>query len=211
LAVRSNQKTLYRQIGCQFEGRGKIPFTATDVEKRHGRQTRWQLRAKEAPKHIKANWQGSAWIVELITSNTDRKGKRDIACHRFITRLPTTPEALLRLIRQRWSIENEWHWVPDTELGEDAHRYANRTGAAVFSFLRTVVMNLLRHGGYRSIRQGFRELAYNIKGILALGGVQLAGAITEGLLGSPVNDLSSNGLEPCSSCGGYLIAQRRET
>jgi len=49
----------------------------------------------------------------------------------------------------------------------------------VFSFLRTVVMNLLRRGGYRSIRQGFRELAYDIKGILALGGVQLAGAIIE--------------------------------
>jgi hypothetical protein len=53
----------------------------------------------------------------------------------------------------------------------DAHRYTNRTGVGVFSFLRTVVMNLLRRGGYRSIRQGFRELAYYIKGMLALGGV----------------------------------------
>ncbi len=54
------------------------------------------------------------------------------------------------------------------QLGEDAHRYANRIGAPVFAFLRTVVMNLLRHGGYRSIRHGLRELAYDIKGILAL-------------------------------------------
>lgn len=38
----------------------------------------------------------------------------------------------------------------------------------MFSFLRTVVMNLLRRGGYRSVRQGFRELAYDIK---ALSGV----------------------------------------
>lgn len=36
-------------------------------------------------------------------------------------------------------------------------------------FLQTVVMNLLRRGGYRSIRQGFLELADNIKRILALG------------------------------------------
>ena len=56
------------------------------------------------------------------------QGKHEIACHRFITSLRTTPEGLLRLIRQRWSIENEWHWVRDTQLGEDAHRYANRTG-----------------------------------------------------------------------------------
>ena len=85
--------------------------------------------------------------------------------------LRTAPEALLRQIRQRWRIENEWHWARDTQLGEDAHRYANRTGAPVFSFLRTVVMNLLRRDGYRSIRQGLGELAYDIKGMLALGGV----------------------------------------
>ena len=57
---------------------------------------------------------------------------------------------------------------------EDAHRYANRIGAPVFSFLRTVVMNLLRRGGYRSIRRGLRALAHDIKGMLALGGIQLA-------------------------------------
>ncbi|MFO0016318.1 MAG: hypothetical protein ACK52U_07140 [Synechococcaceae cyanobacterium] len=44
----------------------------------------------------------------------------------------------------------------------------------MFSFLRTVAMNLLRLGGYRSIRQGLRDLAYDIKGILALGGVPTA-------------------------------------
>ena len=43
----------------------------------------------------------------------------------------------------------------------------------MFSFLRTVVMNLLRRGGYHSIRQGLRELAYDIKGMLALGGVSV--------------------------------------
>ena len=63
------------------------------------------------------------------------------------------------------------HWARDAQLGEDAHRYANRIGAPLFAFLRTIVMNLLRRGGYRSIRQGLRELAYDIQGMLALGGV----------------------------------------
>jgi hypothetical protein len=75
-------------------------------------------------------------------------------------------------------LKNEWHWARDAQLGEDAHRYANRTGAPVFAFLRTVVMNLLRCGGYRSIRQGFRELAYNIEGMLALGGIAMAPGIS---------------------------------
>ena len=100
-----------------------------------------------------------------------RKGKRSTRTLYFITTLRTAPEALLRLIRQRWSIENEWHWARDAQLGEDAHRYANRHGVPVLSFLRTVAMNLLRRAGYRSIRQSFRELAYDIRGMLALGDV----------------------------------------
>jgi predicted transposase YbfD/YdcC len=178
LTVKSNQKTLYRQIGCQFQGKRHIPFTATDHEKRHGRDTVWELQAKEAPEHIKANWPGSAWIVEVITDTLTRKGKRSVRRHLFLTSVRTTPEALLRLIRQRWSIENEWHWARDAQLGEDAHRYANRIGAPVFAFLRTIVMNLLRRGGYRSIRQGLRELAYDIKGMLALGGVASRAGLT---------------------------------
>jgi predicted transposase YbfD/YdcC len=114
--------------------------------------------------------------VELITTKATRKGASSVQ-HLFITTVRTTPEALLRLIRQRWSIENEWHWARDTQLGEDAHRYANRIGAPVFAFLRTVVMNLLRRSGYRSIRQGIRELAYDIKGMLALGGIQPSGNV----------------------------------
>jgi hypothetical protein len=49
LTVKSNQKTLYRQIGSQFQGKRHIPFTASDHEKRHGRDTLWELSAKEAP------------------------------------------------------------------------------------------------------------------------------------------------------------------
>ncbi len=37
---------------------------------------------------------------------------------------------------------------------------------------------MLRPSGYRSIRQGLRELAYDIEGMLALGEVAMAGAKT---------------------------------
>ena len=58
LTVKSNLKTLHRQIDCQFQGKRHIPFTATDHEKRHGRDTVWELRAREAPEPIMANWPG---------------------------------------------------------------------------------------------------------------------------------------------------------
>ena len=47
----------------------------------------------------------------------------------------------------------------------------------MFEFLRTMVMNLLRRGSYRLIRHGFRELAYDIEGMLALGGVTIAAKV----------------------------------
>jgi predicted transposase YbfD/YdcC len=172
--VKGNQKTLYRQIQSQFQGKRDIPYTATAHDDKHGRDTIWRLQAKEAPEHIKASWPGCSWIIELTSSTTTRRGKRSPRAFYFITTLRTAPSALLRLIRQRWSIENEWHWARDVQLGEDAHRYAHRTGAPLVAFLRTVVINLLRCGGYRSIRQGFRELAYDIQGMLALGGVTIA-------------------------------------
>jgi len=176
LRIKNNQRPLRRQVACQFEGKRHIPLVATDHEKRHGPDTIWMLRSKEAPDHIKVNWPGSAWILE-VKATTTRKGKRELRQHQFITSLRTAPEALLRLIRQRWKIENEWHWARHVQLGEDAHRCANRNGVPVFAFLWTVVMNLLRRGGYRSIRQGFRELAYDIQGILALGGMTMAAKV----------------------------------
>jgi hypothetical protein len=63
--------------------------------------------------------------------------------------------------------------VRETEISKDGHRYTNRTSAAVISFLRTVVMNLMRRGGYGSAREGNGKVYCDIKGMHSLGGVQL--------------------------------------
>jgi hypothetical protein len=112
-------------------GKRHIPVEASVFEEGHGRAITWMLRAKQAPERIKENWPGCSWIVELITTGR-RNGKPTEQAHYFLTTLRTSPRAMLRLVRQRWSIENEWHWVRDVQLGEDAHRYANRVGAPLF-------------------------------------------------------------------------------
>jgi hypothetical protein len=48
------------------------------------------------------------------------EGKPFQAMHRFITRLRTSPKALLQLVRERWSLEN-WHWIRYTQPQEDDH------------------------------------------------------------------------------------------
>ena len=169
----ASQKTLHRQNQSQFQGKEHIPCAATVQDGKHGRDTIGVLRAKEAPEQIRENWPGCSWIIERSSTTVTRESKRAVHALSFIATVQTAPEALLRLIRRCWSMENEWHWARHAQLGEDGHRYANRNGVLLLSFLRSVVMNLLPRGGYRWIRQGLRALAYDISEILTLGGVAI--------------------------------------
>ena len=64
-----------------------------------------------------------------VTPTGSRDGKPFRATHLFLTSLRTTSELLLKLVRERWSIES-WHWIRDTQLHEDAHSYrGNESGA----------------------------------------------------------------------------------
>ena len=120
LTVKGNQKTLHHQIRRQFHGKRHLPFVAADHKISHGRSITWRLRAKQAPEHIRETCCGTNWIVEVAATGT-RNGKSFNATHLFLTSLRTTPEVLLQLTRDRWSIEC-WHWIGDTQLDDDAHR-----------------------------------------------------------------------------------------
>ena len=118
-----------------------------------------------APEHIAQAWIGTSWIVEVAATGS-RAGKPFQAQHLFLTSLRTTPEALLKLVRDRWSIEG-WHWIRDTQLHEDVHRYRGN-GAGAMATLRTAALNLLRLAGFRSIRSGMQAVMHNIKALLAM-------------------------------------------
>ena len=69
-------------------------------------------------------------------------------------------------MRERWSIES-WHWIRDTQLHEDDHRYSGN-GAGVMAALRTAGLNLLRLAGFDSIREGLQAVMHDIKALLAM-------------------------------------------
>jgi predicted transposase YbfD/YdcC len=157
---------LHRQIRSLFQGKCKIPFVTSDHEIGHGRDITWTLCAKQAPDHVNEAWIGTSWIVEVTASGT-RDGKPFQATHRFLTILRTKPEALLQLVRDRWSIEG-WHWIRDTQLHEDAHRRYRSNGAGVMATLRTAAMYLLRLAGFRSVRSGLQAVMHDIEELLAM-------------------------------------------
>ena len=110
-----------------------------------------------------------------MTADGTRDGKPFHATHlnrfnrrtsRCDTSLRTTPEALLQLVRDRWSIES-WHWIRDTQLHEDAHRYQGN-GAGALATLRTTALNLLRLNGFQSIRAGMQAVTHDISQLLRM-------------------------------------------
>ena len=131
----------------------------------HGRAITWTLRARQAPEHIHETWGGTSWIVEVIAVGI-RDGKSFRQTHCFLTSLRTTPEALLQLVRDRWSLES-WHWIRDTQLHEDAHRYRGNGGGAVAT-LRTAALNLMQLGGFQSIRAGMQAVCHDSTALLGM-------------------------------------------
>ena len=73
---------------------------------------------------------------------------------------------MLQLVRDRWSIES-WHWIRDTQLNEDAHRYRSN-GAGAMATLRTEALDLVRLAGFQSIRARMQAMMHDITSLLAM-------------------------------------------
>jgi hypothetical protein len=134
---------------------------------KRGRDITWTLRAMPAPEWVVEQWPGSATII-AVRSYGFREGKPTDETRYYVTSLRAGAKALLRHVRQRWSIENSWHWVRDVPLREDAHRYREDNGVQILATLRSLAINSLRLDGIWSITEGIAALAHDIKGLLRL-------------------------------------------
>ena len=96
------------------------------------------------------NWPAMASFVmvqstRVIPGPTRDADKIEHETRFYITSLKPDAERLNRAIRQRWSIENNLHWVLDVGFGEDLNR--NRAGHSAQSFftLNRIALNILKH------------------------------------------------------------------
>lgn len=173
LTVKNNQRRVYKQSVTQLRGHRLSPVMISGFETAHGRQMRWQLRACNATGTIRQRWVSPSWIIELVS--TGRRDDKLCHLHLIITTLCTSPKRLLRLGRQRWSTENQWHWLRDTQLGMDTHHSSQRIGVQVLALLGTLALNVLRCNGFRSIRAGLMAVAHDISRMRSWVGVSDAG------------------------------------
>jgi hypothetical protein len=125
------------------------------------------------PEWVVENWPGSATVL-AVRCQGSRDGRRVDETRYYVTSLRTSAKALLQQVRDRWSIENSWHWPRDTQLKEDSHRYREPNGVRILATLRSLAMNALRLDGFWSIAEGLAALAHDIRGLLELLGWKAA-------------------------------------
>jgi predicted transposase YbfD/YdcC len=167
IAVKHGRRKGFRLIRDRLTYRRKVPWQTSHHEAGHGRNIVWMLRAMPAPDWVMEQWPGSATII-AVRSQGVRDGRPVDETRYYVTSLRTSAKALLLQVRNRWSIENSWHWVRDVALREDAHRYREANGVQIVAMLRTMAINSLRLNGIWSVTEGIAALAHDIKGLLML-------------------------------------------
>ena len=184
IAVKHSRRKGFQVITDRLTYGRKAPLQASRRERGHGRDITWTLRGMPAPEWVVENWPGSATVI-AVRSKGIRDGKRIDETRYYVfaertsrcdTSLRTGAVALLRHVRDRWSIENSWHWPRDTQLHEDAHRYrvdevfsaGVANGVQILATLRSLAMNALRLDGFWSITEGLAALSHDIRGLLEL-------------------------------------------
>ncbi|QPN61447.1 ISAs1 family transposase [Synechococcus sp. CBW1002] len=167
IAVNHSRRKGFRLIRDRLTYGRRIPWRTSRREVKRGRDITWTLRAMPAPEWVVEQWPGSATII-AVRSHGIRDGKPTDETRYYVSSLRTGAKALLRHVRDRWSIENSWHWVRDVALPEDGHRYREDNGVQILATLRSLAINALRLDGIWSITEAIAALAHDIKGLLRL-------------------------------------------
>lgn len=132
---------------------------AAEVDKGHGRIETRIIAVRAIPSRLDQNWPGATRICRI-----ERRREFKHRCTRqvvyAITSLPAEradAEALLKLARDHWRIENSLFHVKDISFGEDACRVRSDQAPAALAHLRNAALNLIRRRGLkpRPAREAF--------------------------------------------------------
>lgn len=152
LALKENQKTLYRDVALYFEEYRKAPAGlpaachAVNHSQGHGRYERRTCYTCEDIGWLdgREKWSGLAGIGAIFCE-TEENGKTSKQAHYFIySRSGMTASQFLEAKRSHWSIENKLHWVLDMQFREDESRARADNSAENLNVLRHWAYNLLK-------------------------------------------------------------------
>ena len=136
--------------------------THTQVETSHGFTTTRTLTASTLLTDY-INWPGLAQVYQYQSQRVNTKTAEISSQTQYgitsLTPQKASAEALLKLRRGHWTIENKLHWVRDTVFGEDASQARTGSIPEVMATLRNTVLSVLRFNGHTKIAETLRFFA----------------------------------------------------
>ncbi len=160
LAVKANQPALLRDAEAAIAGAEHKRRKAKIVETAHGRRER--RAALVAPVRDMAeehDFPGLAAVARIVS----KRGADKPVTRYFLMSRPYSPQEVLGIVRDHWSIENRLHWSLDVVLDEDLARNRKDNAPANLAVLRRLALNVARaHPDTKtSLRLKLKRAAWN--------------------------------------------------
>lgn len=146
IKVKKNANKLHTEIKQQFDDRREIIEPSSIKEKGHGRTERRDCRVLDASvlsEKTRLEWPKIETIIE-IDSLRKTPFKTSERKHYYISNLKEDSDAMAKIIRTHWSIENHLHRALDVVFGEDASGVRAKNAASNFSAIRKIALNFWR-------------------------------------------------------------------
>lgn len=171
LALKKNQSRLYAAVERRFARKGPRDTAVTVEQSTHDRSERRRatiIRAADlATTH---NFKGIVAIARL-TSRRRRKGapaEKPVVRY-YLLSIHMPAKRVLEVVRSRWAIENQLHWLLDVLFKEDANRARMDAAPENFAILRKIAINILRaHPEKISMRQKMKSAGWDDPFLLSL-------------------------------------------
>ena len=160
VSVKGNQPKLLKAL--QHVSQQQQPHSQNDTdEQSRNRVVHRSIKVFADVSGIDPHWVNAGSLIAVRRTGT-RAGKPFDKMSYYLSSLSADAITFAVGIRRHRDIENRLHWVKDVVFGEDAARCPQHNAATLWSVIRTIVINLLRHSGHASLTKGLRWLRHDI-------------------------------------------------
>jgi len=172
LALKGNQSKLLAAVKRVFNSRATRRSAELLEPFAHDRcEWRRATVIRDSRIGIDQGFPGVVALGRITSRRRPRGGKSNLVVRYYLLSTYLSAKALLRTVRNRWSIENQLHWLLDVVLREDASRARKDNAPENFAIVRKIALNLLQaHPEKISIRQKIKSAAWDDTFLLSLVG-----------------------------------------
>lgn len=149
--IKTNRKFLNRDILAAFQSardRGQeIRIYQEDLSSAHGRIEQRSIEVIDNPYLYKSGYINIKQLCKITRYRhkkcTNHESREIALAITSLSEGEASPQALLALNREHWSIENNLHWIKDKIFQEDACKIRNANAPIALSVLRSFAISIL--------------------------------------------------------------------